>query len=251
MTLGFVEFTQLLLGYPDKGMQAGIASISLARRLNHSLTLCASLGFRAPTMILRREPATALRFAEECIAVAAEQGFPHWHAAGRIYRGWSLVQLGAVEDGIEQIRQGITVWRAIGANVALPWHFALLAESHLAAGQAEAAMKATDEALTWIDQNTEGQFESIAHRCRGDIFCASNDLQRACAEYEAALLAARRQEAKWWELRTAVRLAKLWGDQGKRDEARDLLAPVYGWFTEGFDTLDLKEAKALLDELAS
>jgi predicted negative regulator of RcsB-dependent stress response len=107
-----------------------------------------------------------------------------------------------------------------------------------------------DEALQGIETNSEHQWDFLVRLCRGDAFCAKGDLISGHSEYDAALFVARRQEAKLWELRASVRIAKLSRDQGKRDEARDLLAPVYGWFTEGFDTLDLKEAKALLDELA-
>ena len=197
-------------------------------------------------MILRRNPAAALKLSEECIAIAGEQGFPHWLSKATVYRGWALAQLGNADDGIEQIQQGIAGWRAAGNNIALAWHFALLAESQLAAAHAELALKSADEALTWVDRNTEHQWEPLVRVSRGDAFCALNELQRGHAEYETAVSVARRQEAKWWELRASTRLAMLWRDQGRRAEARDLLAPIYGWFTQGFDLPDLKDARALL-----
>jgi len=125
-----------------------------------------------------------------------------------------------------------------------------LAESYLAAADAESALKASDDALIWLDNNAERQFDSLVHVCRGRAFCLLEDFRSGQAEYEQALSTACRQEGKLWELRAATALARFWRDQGKRTEARDLLAPVYGWFTEGFDTPVLPEAKALLNQLA-
>jgi len=201
-------------------------------------------------MILRRDPIAALKMSDECIAIAGEQGFLHWLANATVYRGWSLAQLGNFEDGILQIHQGIAGWHAAGAAVALPMHFALLAESYLAAAEAESALKATDDGLIWLENNAEHQFYSVVHLCRGQAFCLLEDFRRGQAEYEQVLSTACRQEGKLWEIRAGTSLARLWRDQGKRTEARDLLAPIYDWFTEGFDTPVLKEAKALLDELA-
>jgi predicted ATPase len=129
--------------------------------------------------------------------------------------------------------------------------FAVQAEQQLGNGQPHAALESTNEALSWIEKNGEHAHECYVRCCRGDIFRALREPERACNEYQAGIDVARRQQGKFWELRASAKLAGLWRDQGKRDEARDLLAPVYGWFTEGFDTLDLKEAKALLDELSS
>jgi tetratricopeptide (TPR) repeat protein len=249
LTLCYVEYALLNLGYPDKSLQAGGEAIALARRLNHPLSFCLALAFHATSMFSRNDPTAVLPFAEECIAVAGEKGIPPWLAMATAYRGWAIAQLGAVDDGIQQIREGTAAWRATGADVALAVYLGLLAESQLAGGQAMAALKTTDEALTWIDKNSERMWESVVRCCRGDIFRELEAPDNACAEYETALSVARLQEAKWWELRAAVGLAKLWRDQGKRTEARDLLAPIYDWFTEGFDSPDLNEAKVLLDSL--
>jgi predicted ATPase len=251
VTLSYLHFAQPILGYADKGLLAGTAAIALARRLNHPLSLCAALALYATNMFFRRDPAAALPFAEECIAVASELGFPYWFTMATIVRGWSLAQLGTVGDGIHQIRDAIAGFRAAGTDLGLPAAFTFLAETQLASGQPEAALETTAEALTCIDTNKEVQYEGLVRCCRGDVFCALGDPEHGCAEYETALFAARRQEARWWELRAAVGLATRWHDQGKCTEARDLLAPIYGWFTEGFDTRDLKEAKALLEELAA
>jgi len=200
-------------------------------------------------MIIRRDPPAVLKISDECIAIADEQGFRHWLAKATVYRGWSLAQLGDFQGGIRQIHEGIAGWRVAGNNVALPWHFALLAEGHLAAGEAESALKATDDALIWLKTNAEDQFDSLVHLCRGQAFCLLEDFRRGQAEYENALSSACRQESKLWEVRAAIGLARLWHSQGKYTEARNLLAAIYGWFTEGFDTPVLKDAKALLDQL--
>jgi predicted ATPase len=213
------------------------------------LSLCAALALCATSMVFRREPIAALRFAEECIAAASEWGFPYWLTLATIVRGWSLAQLGTVGEGIGQISQGIAGFRAAGTDLGLPALFTFLAESQLANGQPDVALETTVEALTWIERNKEVQYECFVRCCRGDAFCALKDPQRGCAEYEAALVVARRQEGKWWELLAAVRLAKQWCNQGKGAEAHELLSPIYGWFTEGFGTPVLQDAKALLDEL--
>jgi predicted ATPase len=249
-TLCYIEFTHLMLGKLREALDAGTTAISLARRISHPFSLCATLAYRAPSMIMRRDPPAVLKISDECIAIAGEQGFPHWLSKATVYRGWSLAQMGDFQGGIRKIHEGITGWRVAGNNIAMPWHFALLAESHLAAGEAESALKATDDALIWLNANAEDQFDSFVHLCRGQAFCLLEDFRRGQAEYENALSSAGLQESKLWEVRAATSLARLWLDQGKRSEARDLLAPIYGWFTEGFDTPVLQNAKALLDELA-
>jgi predicted ATPase len=242
-------FARSAAGQLREGLDAGTNAISLARRIRHPFSLCATLAFCAVSTILRRDPATALKMSDECIAIAGEQGFSHWLAKATIYRGWSLAQLGNFEDGIRQIHQGIAGWRAAGNNVALAWDFALLAESYLAAADAESALKASDNALIWLDNNAEHQWYSLVHLCRGQAFCLLEDFRSGQAEYERVLSTACQQEGKLWELRAATGLARLWRDQGKRSEARDLLAQTYGWFTEGFDTPVLQDAKALLNQL--
>jgi len=249
LTLCYMDFVQLSLGYYDESLRAGSEAIALARRLGHPLSLCLALACRAFSTINYRDSAATLRLTEECISIAQEKGIAHWLAMAMIYRGWALAQTGSVEDGIKQIRQGIEAWHAMGAGVALGLFFSVLAESHIAGRQATEAIRATDQALAWIEKNSEGRWENLVRCCRGNVFRALHDPDRASAEYEKALLVARPHEAKGVELRAAIHLAKLWRDQGKGAEARDLIAPIYGWFTEGFDWRDLKDAKTLLDEL--
>jgi class 3 adenylate cyclase/tetratricopeptide (TPR) repeat protein len=199
----------------------------------------------------RGEAQKALEIADECIKIAGEQGFAHWLAKATVYRGWARAKLGELAEGLEEIHRGIAAWRAVGADVALAWHFSLLAEIQTAGCMVEDALKTTDEAILWIAKNGEGQWRSPIHHRRGDAFRAINQTMRADEEYQAAVSIARKQGSKWWELRATLDLARLWRDQGRPEKARELLAPVYGWFTDGFDTRDLKEAKALLDELAA
>ena len=232
-TLSYLEHAYLVLGYPDKGSRAIHEAVALARRLNHPLSLCNALIFNAMSSGHRHEGALASKFSEEARNLATKHGFPQYVA----------ITTGG--------RQGIIARREIGMNVGLPLVLISIAEGLLAGGQARAALDSTDEALSWIEENGEHAHECNVHCCRGDIFRVLSEPDRAQDEYETAISVARQQEAKFWELRASVHLARLWRHQDKRDEARDLLAPVYGWFTEGFDTRDLKEAKILLDELVS
>jgi tetratricopeptide (TPR) repeat protein len=232
-TLTYLEHAYLVLGYPDKGSRAIHEALALARRLNHPLSLCNALMFNAMSSGHRHEGALASKFNEEARQLATKHGFPQYVA----------ITTGG--------REGIIARKEIGMNVGLPLALTSIAEGLLGGGQARAALDSTDEALSWIEENGEHAHECDVHCCRGDIFRVLSEPDRARDEYETAISVARQQEAKFWELRASVHLARLRRDQGKRDEARELLAPVYGWFTEGFDTLDLKEAKALLEELAA
>jgi predicted ATPase len=167
-------------------------------------------------------------------------------------RGWALARQSQGAEGIGQIHQGLAAYRATGAALAQPWHLALLAEAYQHAGQTEAGLAALAEALTAVHNTGERVYEAELYRLQGECLLAGAAAHGAEAEtcFRQALAIARRQQAKSWELRAAMSLSRLWQQQGKRAEAHDLLAPIYGWFTEGFDTADLQEAKALLEELA-
>jgi predicted ATPase len=245
-TLSYLEHAQLSLGYPERGSRAIADALALARRLNHPLSLCNALSFSSLSNIHRRDPQPVLKFTEEKLAIATEQGFPQYIALATMHRGWALAQLGGADEGIELGRQGIAMWRMLGAAVALPGILALHAESQLAGGQIRAALETTDEALIWSDKNSERAYDSSLRSCRGEIFSAMGELDSAQEEFQFALSVARQQENRLQELRAATSLARLWRDRGKRSEARDRLAPVYNFFTEGFDTPVLRDAKALL-----
>jgi predicted ATPase len=190
--------------------------------------------------------------AEAAIALASEQGFPQWLTAGRILRGWALAMQGQGEEGMAQIRQALATWRAMGAGMAVSHYLVLLAEVHGHAGQAEEGGRLLDEALVHVDSTGERHFAAEVYWLKGELLLRQANLDEVQAEtcLRQALDTARHQQAKSWELRAAMSLARLWQRQGKRAEAGELLAPVYAWFTEGFDTADLQEAKALLEELS-
>jgi predicted ATPase len=250
-TLVFTDSAQLFLGHPAESEQAGneALALALARRLNHPVILCSALGLQVTNMFERRDPDAVLKLADECIALAGDLGFPHWLGMAAVYRGWALAQLGAIDDGLEQIRHGIAVWRSTGAVIALGAMLAALAETLLARGQVQEALATTDEALHWIETNAEHQWDCLVRCCRGDVFCALGDAERGHAEYEVGLSVARQQSERWWELRIATHLARLLQRQDKFDAGQNLLGPVYTSFTSGFELRDLTEARTLLDEL--
>jgi predicted ATPase len=166
-------------------------------------------------------------------------------------RGWLFALTGRAAEAVQMISSGIAAWQSTGATWSLPSWLSHLAAGHAELGQLDEAWRCIGEAMTTIETTKERWFEAEANRLAGEFSLKSpeQDAAKAHAYFDQALSIARQQQAKSWELRAAMSLARLWRDQGKRDEARDLLAPVYGWFTEGFDTLDLKEAKTLLDAL--
>jgi predicted ATPase len=248
-TLSYLAQAQLFLGFVEKGLRANKEAVALARRLNHPLSLCNALHFHALCCAALRDPISVLRLTQEYLSIAREQGFPQYIALASQIRGWALAQSGKTEEGIELGKQGVVLWDALGARVALSGILTQMAESQLVGGHAQIALQTTEEALAWIDKNTERVWESLLRCCRGKIFQALGSSERAHEEYETALNVARQQQSTFWELYVATSLAHLWRDQSKRAEAHDLLAPIYGWFTEGFDAPVLQDAKALLDEL--
>jgi predicted ATPase len=191
-----------------------------------------------------------LPLAEELLALSAEHGFPVLNALGAVHRGWCLAMAGRETEGIAQLTGGLAVYRSTGALRAVPYLFMLLAEAYQTARQPAEGVRHLVEAVRIMERTQERDFEAELYRARGELLLDAGDRAAAKESFCAALAVARRQSAKLWELRAATSLARLWCDQGERAEARDLLAPVYGWFTEGFDTPVLQDAKALLDELA-
>ena len=186
------------------------------------------------------------------MALCAEQGFAQLLAFGRLLRGWALAVRQQGEDGIAHIHQGLAAYQATGAAVGRPQHLALLAEAHGQVRQAEAGLAVLTEALTVVGQTGEQSYEAELHRLTGQLLLARSAAHHTEAEtcFRRALDVARHQQAKSWELRAAMSLSRLWQQQGKHAAARRLLAEVYSWFTEGFDTTDLREAAALLKALA-
>jgi predicted ATPase len=192
---------------------------------------------------------------DEQLALADSKTASQWESLGMLNKGCLLVLTGKASDAVQMINSGIAAHRAKGSTSWLPLYLSFLGVANAQLHQFTDARCCIDEAMTAIETTKERWFEAEVNRIAGEIALKSSpesDTAKAEAEsyFERALAVAREQQAKSWELRAAMSMARLWRDQGKRDEARDLLAPVYGWFTEGFDTLDLKEAKGLLDELA-
>jgi predicted ATPase len=248
----YAAWTLWHLGYPDQGLTRSREAVTLAQQGVHPFSLAYTLSLAAVFHQFCREVRTAQERAEAAISLAKEQGFPYWRAFGALLRGWALAHQGYVQEGIEQITQGLTAWRATGAEIARPYFLALLAEAHGIMRQPEAGLTTLAEALALVDKTEERWYESELYRLKGVLLLQQSLDNQAEAEhcFQQAITIARSQQAKSWELRAATSLAKLWQQQGKRQEAHDLLAPVYNWFTEGFDTLDLKDTKALLDEFA-
>jgi predicted ATPase len=239
------------LGYPDQALARSHAAVTLARQIAHPFSLGFALSFAAVLHSFRREGRATQERAEATISLATAQGFPHWRAQGSVLRGWALAQQGQAKEGIEQMHQGLTAYQATGAEILRPYCLALLAEAHGIMRQPEAGLTVLTEALTLVDTTGERLCEAELYRLRGELLLQQTSDNQAEAEtcFHHAISIAQIQQAKSWELRAATSLARLWQQQGKRQEAYDLLAPVYNWFTEGFDTVDLQDANALLNEL--
>jgi class 3 adenylate cyclase/predicted ATPase len=238
------------LGYPDRALARSKAAIDEAWRLAHPATSGSVLALGNMLVSLLGDDAALNERAEQLVAIAAEQSFPWWGAQGAIYLGWSKAKGGDVVEGISLLRRGLSAHRATGAELWTPHHITRLAMACEIAGEFEEASFLLDEALKIVERTGERWFEAELNRNKGQLLLRQGHTEAGEGLYCKALSIAREQEAKLWELRAAMSLAQLRRDRSRRAEARDLLAPVYGWFTEGFDTPDLKEAKALLDELA-
>ena len=241
-----------LLGYPDQALRQQHAADALAHEVAHPPSLAFARMLAAIAHQLRRETHAAHEQAEALIALATEQGFALFRAIGGILRGATRTALGPREEQIGQIRQGLAAVRETGSALWEPYFLALLADVYAQAGQVEAGLATLDEALAAAQATGERWAEAELYRLRGSLLLQQTGTPQAEAEtwLRRALDVARRQEAKSLELRAAMSLSRLRQQQGKRKEAHDLLAEVYAWFTEGFDTADLREAKALLEELA-
>jgi predicted ATPase len=204
------------------------------------------------TYLCRGDYASANEQANKLTSVADKSGAFYWRALGTMDQGFLLAVAGKNLNAVQMLTSGITASQSTGTTLFMPFFLSCLARAYAALDQFDDARRSIGQAMTAVETTGERWCEADIHRMAGEIALLSPepDATKAEAYFERALAVAREQQAKSWELRAAMSMARLWRDQGKRQEAHDLLAPVYGWFTEGFDTLDLKEAKALLDELA-
>jgi class 3 adenylate cyclase/predicted ATPase len=244
--LGVVLFC---LGYLDQALEMSEASIGEARRLAHPPTLASTLAWSTRLLSLSEDYTALGERVEELVAVTDEHSFPHWAGPGNVCRGWVMVQKGDVTAGITLMQRGSSAYQATGATTWMPHFVALRASACVIAGEVEQARNLVDDALQIVEGTGERWFAAELNRHKGQLLLRQGYTEAAEELYRKALSIAAEQEAKLWELRAAANLARLRRDQGRRAEARCLLASVYGWFTEGFGTPDLKDAKALLDEL--
>jgi class 3 adenylate cyclase/predicted ATPase len=238
------------LGFPEQSLARSNSAIAEARRLNHVPSLADSLAIGTRLLALVGDDAALCERVDQLVSVATEHGFPHWLAQGDIYRGWVKVKNGDVTEGMSLLRSSSAAYRASGAELIVPHYMDMLASTCEIAGQVEEGLVLLDDALRIVERTGERWFAAELNRHKGRLLLRQGHTEGAEELYRKALGIAKKQEAKLWELRAAVSLARLRRDRGRHAEARDVLASVYGWFTEGFDTPDLKDAKALFDELA-
>jgi len=250
--LSFRAWTLWALGYPNAALRDSSGALKYARDANQAASRMFAL-FHAPTLqLLCGDYAAAVEGADELSALAEEKSASLWKVSAIVHHGCILAVAGRASEAVETLAAGIAAARSTEQRLFHPLYLSFLARAHADLGQIEDAWRRVGEAVATIEATKETWSEAEVHRVAGELALKSPGRNTAKAEayFERALAVARQQQAKSWELRAAMSMARLWRDQGKWDEARDLLAPVYGWFTEGFDTLDLKEAKALLEQLA-
>jgi predicted ATPase len=254
-----------LLGYVEQARRWSERAILLAREGAQPYTLAYALGFSSWIHHFSQEQAVAQEQAEEVIAIATKQGLTLWLVWGTMIQGWALAEQGQGEAGIAQIRQGLATIQATGAERFFRTYFlALLGQAYQTVGEPRAGLAVLAEALAEVEQTEERFWEAEIYRLTGELLLTVEGVGRSHTTAEAiqgtespegcfltAIAIARRQEGKSLELRATVSLARLWQQQGKSDAARHMLADIYGWFTEGFDTIDLQQAQALLDELSA
>jgi predicted ATPase len=245
------------LGCPDQALQRSQEAFTLAHKLSHPFSLAMALNFAAVIHLARREWQAAQERAEALITLCAEQGFTEFLAHGTFHRGSALVEQGQVEEGIAQMQQGLAAFRAAETEMGRTARLLWLAVAYAKVGQVEEGLTVLAEALAIVDKTEERAYEAELYRLKGQLTLKQYGVRGPEAEVQReaeaclhkAIEIARRQQAKSLELRAVMSLSRLWQQQGKKEEARQMLAKIYGWFSEGFDTADLKEAKALLEEL--
>jgi predicted ATPase len=245
----FLAIVLFCLGYPAQALERSTTAIAQAQGLGHPPSLAVSLTNGARLLSLVGNDALLEEWAGQLATVATERGFVLWRATATMFRGWVRVNNGGMTEGIALLRSGSAAYRATGAEAWVPYQMALLAKACEIAGQMEEAVDLLDNAVQIVERTGERWLEAELYRHKGQLLLRQRHSEAAEELYRKALSIAQEKEAKLWELRAALSLARLRRDQGCRAEARDLLAPIYSWFTEGFDTPDLKQAKTLFDEL--
>jgi TOMM system kinase/cyclase fusion protein len=253
----FAALTLWLLGYPEQAVEKLSAALVLAQELSHPFSQAFTRFFAAWLSQFRREGQEVHEQTEALLTLSREQGFPQWLAMGPILQGWALAKRGQGAEGIAQMHQGLAAYRATETELERPYYLALLAEAYGTVEQFEEGLSVLAEALAVVDKTGERSYEAELYQLKGILTLQSkvqglkSKVEEEAEEcFQKAIEIARRQQAKSWELRAVVSLSRLWQQQGKKAKAQQVLAEIYNWFTEGFDTKDLQEAKALLEELA-
>jgi predicted ATPase len=247
--LGYSSANLAYLGYLDQARARADEGVLEARRLRHFYTLGFCLQCKCWTSLTANMMHEVRKYADELFELSNEHGFPLWAAGATFYRGVSSSALGEASQGVRLMSHAWKENRVMGHVLTSARHLAYLAKAHATLGHPAEGLSKLRDAQELIETTDERHDEAEVHRLRGDLLHMTGDDPSAERSYHRALDVAKQQNTRTHELRAAMSMARLWRDQGKRDQARELLAPVYGWFTEGFDTFDLKEAKALLHEL--
>jgi predicted ATPase len=240
------------LGYPDQALTRGTEALTLAQQLSHPASLAYALYWLAFLYHQRRDLQKTQEWTDASIALSTEQGFGYWPPLGTILQGWVLSEDGQMAEGIHRIRQGLVALQVSGNQIQRAYSLGLLANAYKQLGQIIEGLSVLDDALTAVDKTGGRWAEAELHLIKGELLLrqAVSSPQEAEICFNQALVVARGQSGKSLELRAAMSLSRLWQRHGKRKEARQLLGEIYGWFTEGFATADLKAAKTLLDELS-
>jgi predicted ATPase len=241
-----------LLGFPASALADIESALKDGREIDHGPSLMYAVQMAATLNIHSGYYTAARKHADEIVTFSTQKGVGFWKAYGMLAQGEASALLGNASDAVQTIASAINAYRSMGSTLNLTEYLAHLANAHTQLGQIDDAWRCIGEAMTIVEASGETWYKAEVNRVAGEtaLKAPNPDAAKADAYFHCALAIARQQHAKSWELRAAMSMARLWREQGKRGEARELLAPVYGWFTEGFDTRDLKEAKALLDELA-
>ena len=247
--LSYMSLVLWSLGYPDQALKRSEEAVALAQELAHPFSLALSLNFATALRQFRREAAETQVYAETLIVLSKENRFPNWEAHGIILRGWARAQQGEVEEGMTQIQQGLTLYRAMGSDVGWPNRLILLAEVCGKNGQAIEGLQVLDEALVAAQDTGQQLSATVLYWLQGTLRMQAGDIVEAEVSFDQALTISRRQQAKIWELRATVGLSQLWLQQGRRTEVCRMLKEICAWFQEGESTIELREARALLSEL--
>jgi predicted ATPase len=250
VTLTWLALTLAYLGYVDQARSCLNVALPEARRLEHDHTLAQVLSNACWVEWITSSLDQAQCYADEAIALSDEHGFPFFLGWGSLYRGWSLTAVGRVEEGLTSLKQGLSIVRETGAVVGTSYALTMIIEACVKLGRLAEGLGCLGEAVRFVEQTNERYNEAELYRLRGDFLSAGDDRLAAEQNYRQALVVAKRQSAKIFELRSATSLARLWCDQGKLIEARELLEPIHSWFPKDIETRDLKAAKSLLDRLA-